>query len=72
MSQVGHHPPLPEGITSPRAKLVYLHIAVSGDASVRELEQTLRMSKLALFSVLDSLESAGFISQVDQRYTCKT
>ncbi|MCL9813934.1 MarR family transcriptional regulator [Natranaeroarchaeum aerophilus] len=72
MSQVGHHLPLPEEITSPRAKLVYLHIAISGDVSVRELEQTLRMSKLALFGVLDSLESGGFISQVDQRYTCKT
>lgn len=72
MSQVSHQPPLPEEITSPRAKLVYLHIAVSGEASVRELERSLRMSKLALFGVLDSLESAGVISRSDDRYTCQT
>ncbi|NHN41601.1 MarR family transcriptional regulator [Halorubellus sp. JP-L1] len=60
---------LPEDITSPRAKLVYLYLDVTEDATVEDLQSCLDMRKIDLFSVLNSLTGAGHVSLDDGTYT---
>jgi hypothetical protein len=59
---------VPAGITSPRAKLVYLYVDVVGDCTVEDLQGCLDMRKIELFSVIDSLVSDGFITASDGSY----
>lgn len=61
--------PVPAGITSPRAKLVYLYVDVVGDCTVEDLQDCLEMRKIELFSVIDSLVSDGFLAATDGTYT---
>lgn len=52
---------VPAGISSPRAKLVYLHLAVGGPATADDLAADLRMQKLSLFSVLGTLAARDVV-----------
>ena len=60
---------LPEDITSPRAKLVYLYLDVAEDATVEDLQSCLDMRKIDLLSVLNSLTSTGHVECDGQTYT---
>ena len=60
---------LPEEITSPRAKLVYLYLDVTGAATVEDLQSCLDMRKIDLLSVLNSLTSAGHVTRDAGTYT---
>jgi DNA-binding transcriptional ArsR family regulator len=57
--------PLPEELESPRAKLVYLALAVTGGASVAELNESLGVPKLTLLSVLDALTGRELVERRD-------
>ncbi|MFC6954059.1 TrmB family transcriptional regulator [Halorubellus litoreus] len=59
---------LPEDITSPRAKLVYLYLDVTEAGTVEDLQQCLDMKKIDLLSVLNSLTSAGHVANDDGTY----
>ena len=59
---------LPEEITSPRAKLVYLYLDVTGTATVEDLQACLDMKKIDLLSVLNSLTTAGHVANEDGTY----
>ena len=59
---------LPEDITSPRAKLVYLYLDVTEAATVEDLQGCLDMKKIDLLSVLNSLTTAGYVANDDGTY----
>lgn len=59
---------IPGGIESARAKLVYLYLSAVGGASVDELAERLGMQKLALFSVLATLDADGYVDRDGDRY----
>jgi predicted ArsR family transcriptional regulator len=61
---------LPDELDSPRAKLVYLYLSMTGDATVIELQQALGLSKLALFSILDTLTTDELVQQTETGYAC--
>jgi predicted transcriptional regulator len=60
---------LPEEITSPRAKLVYLYLDVTETATVEDLQACLDMKKIDLLSVLNSLTRAGYVVKDGGTYT---
>jgi predicted transcriptional regulator len=53
--------PIPAELTSPTAKLIYLYLDTSGQSTVDEMQQSLDIPKLALFSVLGSLTDSGLV-----------
>jgi hypothetical protein len=52
---------LPDEVTSPQAKLVYLYLLVRGTVTVDELGASLGLPKLALFSILQTLAGYGLV-----------
>ena len=54
-------PALPPELHSPRAKLVYLYLTTSGDATVSEMGESLGMKKLSLYSILKTLRKEGMV-----------
>ncbi|WP_255168976.1 MarR family transcriptional regulator [Natrononativus amylolyticus] len=64
--------PLPETITSPRAKLVYLYLEAADGATVDELNQVLAMKKIAILSVLGSLSTDGLVEKDDGEYVTRS
>ncbi len=52
---------LPETVTSPQAKLVYLYLLVRGTVTVDELGASLGLPKLALFSILQTLAESDLV-----------
>jgi predicted transcriptional regulator len=62
------HAEVPEGVQSPRAKLVCLYLATGGSASVPELQSALEMTKLTLYSVLRTLSERGLVEEREGRY----
>lgn len=60
---------LPDGIDSPRAKLVYLYLATAGGgATVAEAREELGLPKLTLLQVLKSLRERGFVAREGNSY----
>lgn len=60
--------PLPEELQSPRAKLVYLAISVTGGATLAELQEALGVPKLTLLSVLDALTGRELVEETESGY----
>jgi predicted transcriptional regulator len=52
---------LPDEVTSPQAKLVYLYLLVRSTVTVDELGASLGLPKLALFSILQTLAGYGLV-----------
>jgi DNA-binding IclR family transcriptional regulator len=57
--------PLPDGLDSTCAKLVYLYLDASGGATVTELERCLDVSGLTLYSVLSTLQDRDLVDRDD-------
>jgi len=51
--------PLPDGIESAQAKLVYLYLRIATEAEVAELATVLGLTRLSLYPILDTLVSRG-------------
>lgn len=71
MQQQVTTPPIstvPTELESPRAKLVHVYLEASGGATVDDLNETLRMQKLDVLSVLRSLSEGGHVSTDGDRY----
>jgi len=62
---------LPDELDSPQAKLVYLYLTMTGDTTVTELQRALGVSKLALFSILDTLTTDNLVQQTEDGYACQ-
>lgn len=54
---------MPTELESPRAKLVYLFLSTNGTATVNELQNSLDMKKISLYSVLKCLEKDDLVSK---------
>jgi predicted transcriptional regulator len=52
---------LPAELNSPRAKLIYLHVATIGETTVDEIQDTLDIKKITLFSILGTLSKQGLV-----------
>ncbi|KTG08718.1 TrmB family transcriptional regulator [Haloprofundus marisrubri] len=63
MSQSSQRTTVPDTLRSPRAKLVYLYLSTHGDASVAELQESLAMTKLTLYSILRTLQGEGLVGR---------
>ena len=68
MQQTTQQVTMPPSISSPRGKLVYLYLATHGGVSADQLQDGLDMTKLSLFSILQSLEKKGLVEQERGRY----
>ena len=62
---------VPDELTSPQAKLVYLSVLVTDEAKATDLQQVLDLPKLTLFAVLESLVARGFIQRTGENYVCR-
>lgn len=59
----------PDELDSDGSKLVYLYLNVVGEATVTEMQSTLNKKQLALYPVLDTLESHDLVEQDGETYT---
>lgn len=60
---------VPDELSSPRAKLVYLYLDVAGTSTVEDLQACLDMRKIDLLSVLNSLTSTDYVEMENGTYT---
>lgn len=68
MTAQSTHIDVPDGVQSPRAKLVYLALATGGAATVDELAAALSMTKLTLYAVLRTLTERGLVEKTRGRF----
>lgn len=61
---------IPDELTSPQAKLVYLSLLVADEAKATELQRMLGLPKLTLFAVLESLAANGLVRRTEDGYAC--
>jgi predicted transcriptional regulator len=59
---------LPDDITSPAAKLVYLYLDCAGPTTISDLSVALDMRKLGLYSVLDALAGKDLVDNDGETY----
>ena len=59
---------LPNGVSSPRAKLVYLYLATHGAVCEDDLCDGLSMKRISLYSILKTLRESGHVEKADDRY----
>ncbi|WP_435065990.1 TrmB family transcriptional regulator [Halobaculum sp. EA56] len=59
---------LPDGVSSPRAKLVYLYLATHGAVPEDDLCEGLSMKRISLYSILKTLREAGHVEKTGGRY----
>ncbi len=62
---------VPDELTSPQAKLVYLSVLVTDEAKATDLQQMLDLPKLTLFAVLESLAAQDCIQRTGDHYVCR-
>jgi len=58
-------PSVPDDLSAPETKLVYLYLQTSDAPTVDELYRHLDLPKLSLFPVLDTLSERGLIDRED-------
>ena len=61
---------VPDELESPRAKLVYLYLAVSGWSTVPDIQHALGLKKIALLSILDTLDKRDLVECHGNAYRC--
>ena len=54
---------VPDSLTSPKSKLVYLYLATHGAVTEADLCEDLDMKRLSLYSVLKTLRRADLIEE---------
>ncbi|WP_254524661.1 MarR family transcriptional regulator [Natrinema caseinilyticum] len=60
--------PVPQGLESARAKLVYIYLDAADGATAEELGEILAMKKINILSVLNSLSGAGHVHRTGDEY----
>lgn len=60
--------PIPDELSSPQAKLVYLYLDAVGGATVDDLNEGLAMKKISVLSILSSLTGEGIVEKDGTRY----
>lgn len=59
---------LPDELESAQAKLVYLYLQTAGEATLADIERDLRVKRLSLYGILDTLRSRDLVSRDGDRY----
>jgi DNA-binding MarR family transcriptional regulator len=59
---------IPDGIESPRAKLVYVYCSVTDGATTEQLCDNLSITRLTLYPIIESLEKRDLIERDDDQY----
>ena len=59
---------IPDELASPTAKLVYLSLYVTGEATVTDLQRQLGLSKLTLLPILESLRKRDYVERTEDGY----
>lgn len=59
---------IPDSLASPRSKLIYLYISVSGGASVSELKEALQEPLLTIYKILSTLLERQLIKRDGERF----
>jgi DNA-binding MarR family transcriptional regulator len=59
---------VPDGIESPRAKLVYVYLNVTDGATTDELCENLSITRLTLYPILESLKDREYVEREAERY----
>ena len=60
---------VPSSLQSPRARLVYLFLSTNGSSTITELQESLNMKKISLYSILKTLQKKDVISKSGEQYT---
>lgn len=55
--------PIPDSLESPRSKLVYLYLTGRESATIERIQTDLKMKKIALYAVLQTLTEKGLIER---------
>ncbi|SNZ17171.1 hypothetical protein SAMN06269185_2908 [Natronoarchaeum philippinense] len=58
-------------LESPRAKLVYLYLSMSGWSTVSDIQHALGLQKIALLSILDTLDRNEFVERSGDAVRCR-
>lgn len=61
--------PLPDELDSPRAKLVYLSLATTGGATLDELQASLDLPKITLYTIIRTLRERDLVNQEGEALT---
>ncbi|ELY52112.1 hypothetical protein C493_16584 [Natronolimnohabitans innermongolicus JCM 12255] len=61
---------LPDDLTAPQTKLVYVTLQSVGEATASDLQDLLGLSKLSLMPVLTSLVANDYIVRTEDGYAC--
>jgi DNA-binding MarR family transcriptional regulator len=59
---------VPDGIESPRAKLVYVYCSITDGATTDQLCDNLSMTRLTLYPIIESLEDRELIERENDHY----
>ncbi|WP_394354378.1 helix-turn-helix domain-containing protein [Haloterrigena gelatinilytica] len=62
---------VPDDLESPQAKLVYLALRQTDEATASELQHRLNLSKLTLFPLLASLVANDYVQRTGNGYSCQ-
>lgn len=62
---------MPDDLTSPQTKLVYLSLLQAENATATDLQERLGLSKLTLFAVLESLVASNLVARTEDGYVCQ-
>jgi predicted transcriptional regulator len=69
ITQTTQRTSIPTDLRSPRAKLIYLFLSTNGTSSITELQNSLNMKKISLYSILKTLEKQNLISKDGEQYS---
>ena len=62
--------PIPTTLESPRAKLVYLYLAMAREETVENMHNALGIKLISLYPVLETLIEKGLVQRDGSRYVC--
>lgn len=59
---------VPDTLTSDGAKLVYLYLQVTGESTLREIDQSLELKTISLLPILNALEAKNLVDREGDSY----
>jgi predicted transcriptional regulator len=59
---------VPDDIESPAAKLVYLYLTMTGEATLSDLQNGLDLKRLTLYTILKTLRERGLVQEDGDAY----
>ncbi|WP_266077810.1 helix-turn-helix domain-containing protein [Haladaptatus caseinilyticus] len=63
--------PIPDELASPRAKLVYLYLTTTREATIDELQTGLGLPKIALYTIVRTLRERELVEKDGEQVTLR-